>query len=704
MQSQALSVTQGSRARTALGFRPLKVSARSAYLWSLLLCFAAGCNTSPESTPPPVEETPPPPPPFKLSGHLDDLKTPADLMFVGGFNVLEQTAERLARDLPNILLSSFDLKEQWLNQYVQTELMIEPAFIHMGRPLRAMRFSIGESSGFVHLIGVNDRDAFLKSSSRFETLKHQGAELYVYKRYKGDKNPLHFMFMRHNMVAVTRQLELLSASHLSFYDKLSHVSVSGLMSARVFPSQLQLDQGELKRTEDELNGLALKGSSASVARQKGLLRAALHWAYQVARDSRRVEVILNLDQARVTLDVDWKLDEASTTFAQTRLLSGGDHPLAQELSAAALLISAQMPKSLLSALTREWNRYILNPPQPMESAVKSKVEQRSSKRVSKKKKRAKKKRKREKRPKSLPAHLGVSPEAVADYLHHISRATQSLSGELALAAVLQPSPLASGDAKGGEPASPDGSAADKTAEVFLPSTSKTSLRWVGLFRHTDQKSLQESLETTLSIYQDKEVKAALRKRGLRVSIKKKMSTDPEGEVISIKSRMPRTPRFLRPLRPQLKELYSAHLWVGADRGVVGFANSWGETLRAHAQPPSAQEVAYPAEALKAGVESPLLFIYLNPVTLISALKRGRAGSILLPLQMMFASASNTEGLGLTVGRNPQGVSARLTVARSLLESIRSSMSGVPTGSSATVTATPKATGSKVKPQEPPSAP
>lgn len=636
---------------------------------ALSVCFMLGaCNQSSEDQPVPVDAPPAPPPPFALKGHIDDLTLPKGIMFVGGFNVLDQAADRLGKELPNFLATPFDLRSQWLNNYVQTELMIESKLIHMGRPLRLIRFALPKGPGSVHLIGITDQDALIKSSDRFEMTQHEGRDLYVYRRYKGDKNPNYFMFLRDDMLAVTRDLTLLDQARLDFYDQLSHVSLSGVLNARFFPSELGLTKRDLALQERALNELALKGSRASVARQRDVLSSALQWAYQVAQDSRRIEVTLGLDQSRVNVDVDWKLSETSTTFKQLQLLKGGEHPLAQELSSVALLLSAHLPQPLLMSLTREWNRYVLTPALK-ESAQKPSISK-SPTSSAQPKRRSKKK--QEKRPKSLTPHLGGAPELISDYLMHISRATQSLSGDLALAAVVrsqEPSESAQKPSeKGQEGVAP-------ASEIFLPTETSRSLRWVGLFQHTDLAKLRESLQTTLNIYQDKEVKMALGRRGIKVSLKTTQSMDPQGEIISIKSKMPRTPRVLRPLRPQLKELYDAHLWLGADRGVVGFSDSWSETLKSHAQPAPPSD-PYVSDAFKAGVKAPFIFVYLNPVTLISALKRGRAGSMLLPLQMMFASAPNTEGIGLTVGSTPEGVSARLTVARSLLKSIRAGMSGV----------------------------
>ena len=686
----------------------------------MLMCVSA-CTQS-DQKPPQVTQPQeaPPPPPFKLKGELSDLTLPKNLVLVGGFNQIDETSRQLERGLPNFLPTSFDLRAQWLNNYVQTELRIESKFVHSERPLRVMRFKLDEGDGAllqshtVHLIGVTDAQALIKSLGRVEHVEHQGKDVYVYRRYKGDKSPSYFTFLEDEIVVTAHKLELLSRDYISFYNQLSHVRIPGLISALFFPQQLTLSQGEVKDQQQALEALELKGSKASIERQRGLLRAGVELGHQVARDSEQVSLVIKFDQRRLVFDLDWRLRRDSRASQMLSRIQGGAHTLLQELGAAAFVISAQLPKDALVALVRAWNQVALNTIQ-VSKKTQPKTPQRQK--VNRKKSQ-KKKRKKHTSDQSLYPVLGQSPALITEYLRTAVQAAQELTGELTLAIVPH---IASSQPEGlTAPPSPQArEGAAPTSEIFLAQTNQKSLRWVGLFGHRGQEETLKKIRATLDIYSDPEVKRAMRRRGLVVKIKDDDALEGiSGRSIHIKSRMPRTPRSLRPLRPQLKELYNAHLWIGERRGVIGFDDSWRETLKRHASStpamesdraestgarsvsveasataPASQQSAnqpsdaaasalrdeskpnYVRDALNAGVQSPLLFMYLNPVTLISALKRGRSGSILLPLQMMFSSLPNTEGIGLTLGREGQSVNVRLTVAQALLRAIKQGMSG-----------------------------
>ena len=113
----------------------------------ILMCVSA-CTQSDQKPPQPSPaQEAPPPPPFTLKGELSDLTLPKNLVFVGGFNQIDETSRQLEQGLPNFLPTSFDLRAQWLNNYVQTELRIESKFIYNERPLSVMRFNLDEGDG-----------------------------------------------------------------------------------------------------------------------------------------------------------------------------------------------------------------------------------------------------------------------------------------------------------------------------------------------------------------------------------------------------------------------------------------------------------------------------------------------------------------------------------------------------------------------------
>jgi hypothetical protein len=451
-----------------------------------------------------------------------------------------------------------------------------------------------------------------------------------------------------------------------------------------FPNQLTFNQNDINNQRQTLKGLDLKGSKASVKRQKNVLLAGMEWGYQIAQDSHQVSLVIKFDEQHLIFDLDWMLNEGSKIHKTLSHLEGNAHPLLHELGAASFIISAHLPEVLIVGLVKEWNRIALGATQGEKKEDMTPKRERINLKSSK----SKKTRKRRAQEASLPPILGESKTVINDYLLTATQAAQELTGEIVLAAV----PYKLDTQKDKVEASPTAEGAAPTSEIFISRDNQKALRWVGLFGHKGREKTQEKLRATLDIYRDKEVKKSIRRRGIVVKVNDDKSLEGlSGGSIHIRSRMPRTPKSLRPFRPQLKELYNAHLWIGERRGVVGFARSWKQTLRRHAlsmdaksTEPKSPTKNYVLDAFNIGVKAPLLFAYLNPVTLLSSLKRGRSGSILLPLQMMFSSLPNTEGIGLTIGREERSVKLRLTIAQALLNTIREGMSGTRSNSQSPV--------------------
>jgi hypothetical protein len=154
----------------------------------------------------------------------------------------------------------------------------------------------------------------------------------------------------------------------------------------------------------------------------------------------------------------------------------------------------------------------------------------------------------------------------------------------------------------------------------------------------------------------------------------------EKSITHLKARMPRTPRILAPLRPQLRELYRAHLGIFKDQGVVVFGKKWKENLPQLMTPISPQTSSLfqdqgTQNTFKYGAHHPFFALYLEPTQVISSLKRGKAGSLTLPLQILSAVAQPKEGLSLTLGVEEHHLQGVFSIPFDLIKMISSSFSG-----------------------------
>ena len=214
--------------------------------------------------------------------------------------------------------------------------------------------------------------------------------------------------------------------------------------------------------------------------------------------------------------------------------------------------------------------------------------------------------------------------------------------------------------------------------VFLPPKNLKSLHWAVLFSHQDQNQTRESFDGFFKYYKDPALSKVIRKAGIAAKVNQTQFK--ETPITHLKARMPRTPRILAPLRPQLKELYQAHVGIFENKGVVTFGKSWKTTLPLLTKSSSVstsslfQDVST-QNTFKHGARNPFLALYLEPTQVISSLKRGRAGSLTLPLQILSAVSQPKEGLSLTLGVDNQALQGVFSIPFDLVQKISSSFSG-----------------------------
>lgn len=618
--------------------------------------------------------------PFTLEGSLQDVQPIPGVISLGGLNLISEAADQLRNGLTSFLATPLELRSLWLDNYIQTDLMFSPEFLDTERPLRVIQISHNGEAHTVRIIGVKDIKPLVDSLGTYlEKTQSPSGIIYVQNRYKGDKNPPRFIELGQGLIASTDQVELLSENHLRYYRAVASKRIDGFLSALFYPSEAAKLNGVLKSGE-MIDQLELKGSDRSITRQRGMLRSMAELAKRVADDSELTTFSVRLDQPRVRVDLDWQLREGSSSQLFIQQLKGGEHKLIKYAGAAAFLLSLDLPESLMATIVQEWNKAALRTLTKEQINAAANPESVDSHNDASRNKKKKQKRKSS----SLPPPLGTSAEQIDEYIQLVTRASKSLGGELLLGALAVKDPLPT--KQKAPPTTPEAAEELDDLDLFKAKENPRVLHWLGLFSHLGAEQLLQDLKAVLDIYRDSEIKRAMKKRGLVI----KISDDPplKSDGIEIKSthiqtRMPRTPAVIRPLRPQLKELYDGHLWVGENFGAVGFASSWKETIQKLAtQKDKADLTNEPtgsmiSAALKAGVNRPTLFLYLDPITTLTSLKQGKAGSMLLPLQMMFGAFEPTEGLSLSVGKSERGAHARLNIPHHLLQSIKSAMSGTP---------------------------
>jgi hypothetical protein len=597
------------------------------------------------------------PPPFSLKGNLDDL-TPLDqIVAIGGLNLIGETVEVIKTELTSFLATPMDLRSMWLDNYVQTEMLFDPKFVHPKRPLRFLQVLDKGEVHTVRIVGILSLEDLKQSLGTYlEVREVQGVKVYVQNRYKEDKSPLHFVSLGDDLIASTYNIDLLSAPFIKYYQAAGKRKVDGVFSALFFPKRVSDRLKSLEKSEQVLDQLELKGSARSVERQRGFLKNIIESAKSLASDSERITLTLKLDQPNITFDVDWSITPGSSSDQWISVTKGGEHQLIKHAGTAALLLSLNLPSKILNTIIQTWNQLALSSLSPSQTVKKSKTDQTKS---------------HKKKPKSLPPVLSNIEHINDDYIRLVKESAEHLGGSVLLAAIPYKREVNSTKKQD----------AKLDPNIFLSPQSANALRWLGLFNHNDQAKVSEGIQQILSIYKDPEVSKNIRRRGLKINVKDQNVKIGEQEYLTthIKTRMPRTPRMLRVLRPQLRELYNAHLWITDRFGGVGFADSWQSTLATLNQSlkvDDPQDSSFVTAAFQAGVAQPALFLYFDPLTTISSLKRGKAGSMLLPLQMMFSAVKATEGLSLSIGTSDHSVKARLCIPHRLMEAIKSGMSGI----------------------------
>ena len=623
-----------------------------------LMLSVSGCGDKAPDAPSQTsaQQAPPAPPPFTLKRSPEELKLSDEVLSFGGSNLLNEDIARVQTLSQRMLSRPLDLREMWLKTFVQTSFLINAEHVDEARPLRVMQLTHNGEPHSVRLIGIKDLSALREALGEyFEELKEGARTLYALKSYRNDTEPLYYAPLPYGMFATTRVKELLSPEKLAMYAQLSEVKFKGLGALHLYPKRLLNGWGEgaLTKAEEQVEELSLRGPLASQERQRALLSTGVQLLRQLARDSERVVFTLSLSEDRLRVLTSWRATPQSELSKRFATLTAGPHDLLGHLtSPTPFALSINLPPSQLAVLTALLNES------------------------------------------SFTRSLLRDKEGLLErYVTSAVNAASHLKGQVLFAA-LAPTPASPQQNNQAQKTSPqrEGEEAQPADQAVLDALKQplTSghLRWMSLMSHTSEVGTRSALDALWGVYQEPKLTRALKRANVYAKVS--ADTSERGAIeglpsTHLKARMPRVSRALAPLKPQLKELYDAHVAVGPELVGVGFGDSWAQSLsllKAEA-PTQAQAPQGVQKALKTGAPQPFMFAYLNPIATLAHLKQGRAGTMLLPLQMMAQGLSVEEGLSVSAGAREGEAQLVLNLPFSLITALSRGFAGMGLGAAPT---------------------
>ena len=608
---------------------------------SLILLVISFLSCSESSTTASTElQGPPPPPPFVLNGSAEQIPLSNELVSFGGINLLKDFIHSIDQTSQKALKAPLNIRSLWLDNFIRNELLFGPEFIFEERPFRFAQMVHNGQLETVRLIGINDLPKLRASlGSYFTSTEESGETIYIQAQYKDDKNPLYFKMIGQMLIS-TRAKDLLHAKYTPFYTALIHAKFDGFLSIHSYPERaLALWGGDLvSEGNRELTQLELVGSDASQTRQRAVLSTALTFAQSAAKQADRVTFTLNDQGDRISLSLKWKVKKGSHSAQQLATLSVPPRTLLKQLpTSTPLLASISLKPEVLQNVLMSLNQVLLS-----------------------------------------RGLLSEHKQILENYLSDLKTLSNQLSGELLLAGIVPPSAQAKP-----RPSNVEDDEEERELEgiveaeqIFMPKKKRT-LEWIGMISIMDQMLTRSGLKQLLSYYSNPEFSKVLRAQGLVARVKEIKKAD-QSTVTQLSARMPRVPRVLRPIRTQLKDLYSAKIDIQDKQVVSLFGDRWEKTLsevrQLNEKHRFSSTKAY--KNLKNKTNVPFFYFYLDPIALINALKSEPAGSLLLPLQAMFSPITIEEGLSIHLSTAQDTLNAELSLPYALLSGIRQGMSGV----------------------------
>lgn len=609
----------------------------------ILFCFLTACRDHEKNVQNSQKVIPPPPPPFSLKGIPEDLKLSEEVVSFGGSNLILELTTQVQSVTAKLLSTPLDLRDMWLKTYIQSNFLFTYEHVDETRPLRFIQLLHQGEPHTVRLIGIKDLQALKESIGTYlDELKEGEQTLYAQRRYKQDSEPLYFAVLSHNVIASTKVKALLSTAHLGMYEQLACVRFQGLGAVHLYPKRILSGWGDrvLLQAEEQVEEFDFKGSTSSQERQRALLSTGTQWLQMLAKGSERVVLAAQFMEDRLSIKADWRAQAESSLEKSFHELEAGPHLLLSLLSQPTpLALSLNLKPHQLAQLTAFLNEG------PFTKAL-----------------------------------LRNQDGLLEDYLTKAVTAGAHLKGQMMFATFVSPSkPI---ETPSSSPKSDQELPADQAVlNALKVPLAQGSMRWGAWLTHTGQVGTSTSLDAIWTLYKQPELTTALKRAGIYSKVSSDVPNRGALKGISsthIKARMPRTSSVLAPLRPQLKELYDAHVAVGPELLGIGFGPQWQETLRPITQMLS-QDQTGPKGVMKAfqtGAPHPFLFFYMNPIAFLSHLKTGKGGSMLLPLQMMAQGLSIDEGLSLSVGAEKGTVTLVLNLPFSLLNAFGKGFAGM----------------------------
>ncbi len=642
---------------------------------SVLLLLACGQKEESKQAPPKL-----PPPKFALKNQVDDLKVDQQVLSFGGINLIGEVFKEIEKWINPLLPMPLKIEDLWLNQYVLTHFQMPMAHVDFERPLRIVEMIDQKFMHSVRMIGFKDFDTFKQTLAKqlIEDQSKVDAPIYVLSKYENDPSPTYFYIdTTWQMMVSTTHAPLLAKKYRSFYDALFQSKFNGIGAYYYYPKHLLglWDEDLEKAAEKKSQELKLQGSAVDQQHQKDMISKIAKKLEGLANDSERISTEIFLSEMGFKVKGTWspKANSELAKIIEQLSVNPKIPPILEKLPTdIPFFASLNLPKALFSSFHVGINQNINSPMSEnlalFEQYLKSVMEVTQA----------------------LDGELAfiarkatITPEILEmqaqqdqkDQARQAEKKAKKLAEKMKNQKGNALDPKAKADPKqkqkskqkdqakskdetaqnGQETTENQVATDDQSAHTQHPTLPNQShvLSFATIFSVTDAKVAKEKQDQLLAFYQNESMHAMLNQLGVWVETMTDEKIVVEGMPSTrIVGKMAHLPRILNPIKAQLKEIYDAHILIQDRLGVIGFGMTWFDTLTGFFKgifKGGLLDQTGVKNAFAQGANHPFLMIYFEPFQFIQHLKRGKAGSTELPLQMIFGHVENQDGLSLSLG-------------------------------------------------------
>ncbi len=646
---------------------------------SMLLLLACGQKEESKQVSPKL-----PPPKFALKNQVDDLKIDQQVVSFGGINLIGEVFKEIEKWINPLLPVPLKIEELWLNQYVLTHFQMPMAHVDFERPLRIVEMIDQKFMHSVRIIGFKDFDTFKQSLGKqlLEDQSKVDAPIYVLSKYENDPSPTYFYVdSTWQMMVSTTHAPLLAKKYRSFYDALFQSKFNGIGAYYYYPKHLLglWDEDLEKAAEKKSQELKLQGSAIDQQHQKDMISKMAKKLEGLANDSERISTEIFLSEMGFKVKGSWspKANSELAKIIEQLSVNPKIPPILEKLPTdIPFFVSLNLPKALFSAfhvglnqnlnspmsenlaLFEQYLKSVMEVTQALDGEIafiarkatitpeilemQAQQDQKDQARQAEKK--AKKLAEKMKNQKGN----ALDPKAKVD-------SKQAQKSKQKDQAKTKSNAEENGQENGQENQDSQASTDDQSTHIqppILPNQSHV-LSFASIFSVTDAKIAKEKQDQLLAFYQNESMHAMLNQLGVWVETMTDEKIVVEGMPSTrVVGKMAHLPRILNPIKPQLKEIYDAHILIQDRLGVIGFGMTWFDTLTGFFKgifKGGLLDQAGVKNAFAQGANHPFLMVYFEPFQFIQHLKRAKAGSTELPLQMIFGHVENQDGLSFSLG-------------------------------------------------------